>query len=91
MRVILRKKQSLSKSQEAVDGVSRVYNVPRVVLSFSRSPLTPTSAQGISAREDAMTGFFTGVPALLRYWNGRFYLASLGEGPRGRPLRDFHT
>lgn len=57
MRVILRKKQSLSKSQEAVDGVSRVYNVPRVVLSFSRSPLTPTSAQGISAREDAMTGF----------------------------------
>lgn len=53
---LLGKKQSFSKNQEAVDGVSRMHDVQSVVLSLSRRPSTPRSVEGVSAREDAMTG-----------------------------------
>ncbi len=38
-------------------GRSRLYAVPSVALSFSRTPSTPRSAQGVLASADDMTGF----------------------------------
>ncbi|KAK0229705.1 hypothetical protein EDD85DRAFT_849423 [Armillaria nabsnona] len=45
--------RTLPKTQ----GRSRLYDVPSVALSFSRTPSTPSSAQGVSARADGITGF----------------------------------
>ncbi len=36
--------------------MSRVYDVVRVVFSPSRTPSMPRVAQGVSAREDGITG-----------------------------------
>ncbi len=43
-----------------------MYDVPSVVLSFSKSPATPRSVQGVLAREDGMTGFLP----VYRRWFG---------------------
>lgn len=48
---------SFWERREGKDGESSVYEVPRVVLSFSKSPSAPRLAQGVSARDDVMTGF----------------------------------
>ncbi len=52
--------------REDREGVSRVYDVPSVVLSFSKRPATPRSVQGVLAREEGMTGFLP----VYRRWLG---------------------
>ncbi len=38
------------------DGVLRVYDVPSVAFNCSKTPSMPRVAQGVSAREDDITG-----------------------------------